>query len=1041
MKNKFLKILLSLPFLIVAGLFAFYLLFSYFAVNPLAQRILPWVAETRLASKATVDRVSFDPFGLTITIDNLRLTQPDGGELAGFDRLYLNLETSGIFRFALRLKDIHLSGPKALVEVLPDGSLNWSALIAKLNEDKKEDDSNGMPRLLIDHILIEQGDVRYIDHTRETPLRIALQPLGIELDALSTLPEDRGDYSIVANLPEQGGALKWKGVVGLNPIVSSGELQLEGFKVVKLLQFARQALPVQVTGGRLSGGFSYDFSMLEDKPQAVLKSLTLSLDGLAGKLPQSPASFSLNDIDIKIPALNFAMEQTPQVQFANMDVRLRKAGLVYDKQTLLNIPALDIRQVGFDLAARKLNVGELVLDDVAIQAVRDKSGNTDWQRLMAALPKNAAGEQASAVPEASVQDAAAPAGAGEGKTRPEQPAWDVHLQRFALQSLGVHMEDQVPQTPVVLDIQKGLIEVADVSLDMGKALPVNLALNVRQGGHLEVSGTVQPTPLSGDLDVRLSGFALKPFAPYINQVALLNLKSGDVDVVGKVKLTTGKALSTQFNGGFKVNQLAITEEHGEAPFLGWYRLAGDQVALGLEPNRLHISELRVTQPFGKFIIYEDRTLNVTRILRKPEPQSASQAPPPTAEKTQAPFPVAVDRVRIENANMEFADLSLLPQFGTRMRSLSGVINGLSTNPKTTAQVELDGMVDEYGSARIRGSLQPFQATDFTDIKLVFRNLDMTRLTPYSGKFAGRRIDAGKLSVDLEYKIKHRQLAGENQMVINKLKLGERVDSPDAMHLPLDLAIALLEDSDGVIDLNLPVSGNLDDPQFSYGKIVWKAIVNVLTKVVTSPFRALGNLLGIESDKLEGVMFDAGQSHLLPPEQEKLNAIAEAMAKRPALTLSIEPAYDAVADVRAIQEQTIRYEIAKKLRLKVDNGEQAGPLDLTNSKTQRAVEELYAERVQGANQKKLVERLTDVFTKPKQPEPSPEERVQQLKASVQVTEPELVALAQARADRVRQYLVEAAGLPDARVSVVAGSKQSSAKDGVAVKLSLGAEPAH
>ena len=196
-------------------------------------------------------------------------------------------------------------------------------------------------------------------------------------------------------------------------------------------------------------------------------------------------------------------------------------------------------------------------------------------------------------------------------------------------------------------------------------------------------------------------------------------------------------------------------------------------------------------------------------------------------KRQA-FPVSIETVRIENAALEFADLSLKPQFGTQIHSLTGVINGVSTNASAIAQVELDGKVDDYGAARIRGSVQPFKATNFTDLKLAFTNLEMNRLTPYSGKFAGRRIDSGKLSVDLEYKIKQRQLSGENKFVINKLKLGEKVDSAEAANLPLDLAIAILEDSDGVIDLDLPITGSLDDPKFSYGSIVWKAIRNAVS---------------------------------------------------------------------------------------------------------------------------------------------------------------------------------------------------------------------
>jgi hypothetical protein len=303
-----------------------------------------------------------------------------------------------------------------------------------------------------------------------------------------------------------------------------------------------------------------------------------------------------------------------------------------------------------------------------------------------------------------------------------------------------------------------------------------------------------------------------------------------------------------------------------------------------------MKELVALNPFGKVIIFEDKSINLQRVLRRQPadaPITEDAAGPPSAGQPDA-FPLAVERLRIVGANAEFADLSLTPQFGTLMHDLGGVVTGLSTDPATTAQVELDGKVDEFGSARVRGSVQPFRATDFTDLTLTFRNLEMTTLTPYSGKFAGRKIDSGKLSVDLEYKIKDRQLAGENKFIVNKLKLGERVESPDAMNLPLDLAIALLEDRDGIIDLDLPVSGSLDDPQFSYGKIIWKALVNVLTKLVTAPFRALGKLLGVSSEKLESVEFDPGSSALLPPEQEKLKTIAEALAKRPALTLTLAP---------------------------------------------------------------------------------------------------------------------------------------------------------
>lgn len=192
---------------------------------------------------------------------------------------------------------------------------------------------------------------------------------------------------------------------------------------------------------------------------------------------------------------------------------------------------------------------------------------------------------------------------------------------------------------------------------------------------------------------------------------------------------------------------------------------------------------------------------------------------PATKDQPAPesFAIAVERISVADGDLVFADLSLRPQFGTYIHNLDGVINGLSSDATSTAQVELDGKVDDYGAARVHGSVQPFRATEFTGLKLGFHNLEITRLTPYSGKFGGRKIDSGKL-------------LGENKFVINTIKLGERVDSRDVFNLPLDLAIVLLEDSQGLIDIDLPISGSLDEPQFSYRKIIWKAVVNVLTKV-------------------------------------------------------------------------------------------------------------------------------------------------------------------------------------------------------------------
>jgi outer membrane protein OmpA-like peptidoglycan-associated protein len=291
--------------------------------------------------------------------------------------------------------------------------------------------------------------------------------------------------------------------------------------------------------------------------------------------------------------------------------------------------------------------------------------------------------------------------------------------------------------------------------------------------------------------------------------------------------------------------------------------------------------------------------------------------------------------------VEFADLSLRPQFGTRISDLSGLIVGLSTESSSRAEVSLEGKVDQFGLARISGAIAPMGATEFTDIKAIFRNLEMKNLTPYSGKFAGRKIESGKLSLDLEYKIQQRKLKGENQIVIDNLVLGERVDSKEASNLPLDLAIALLRDSNGVIELGLPVQGSLDDPQFSYGSLIWKAIGNVLTKIATAPFRALGALLGGSGEEFEAVNFEPGEARLLPPEREKLGKLVKALEKRPQLKLTVEGRFDKARDREALADNILKLEVSKRAGMKPPGANEPLVISFTDTKVQAALDELAA----------------------------------------------------------------------------------------------------
>jgi hypothetical protein len=424
---------------------------------------------------------------------------------------------------------------------------------------------------------------------------------------------------------------------------------------------------------------------------------------------------------------------------------------------------------------------------------------------------------------------------------------------------------------------------------------------------------------------------------------------------------------------------------------------------------------------------------------------------------------------VRDSVLEFADLSLRPQFQTRMHELQGVITGLSSSGESRTRLELEARVDEFGAAKILGSLNPFQPERFTDVSLAFRNLEMTALTPSAAKFAGDRIASGKLALDLRYRVKNSALVGDNKIVVDKLELGERVESPSALDLPLELAVAILKDENGRIDIGLPVSGNLADPQFDIGAIVWKALGSLLGRIVTAPFRALASLFGGgESDQLDTIAFAPGTTRLAPPERQKLQTVAAALAKRPELKLTIEPVFAPQADRTALQSAAVRRAVLTRSGIHLDPDEAPGPLDYGNARVRQAIELLFGERFGEASIRDLRAELaksnssasqSPVRTDQTEKAPASESSAgaqapavakreaagaartarvmaQRLTDAHAIDATELDALAVARAERIGDELRSAAKLDPTRVGHGAPRAGTDAGDGVLLKLQLG-----
>jgi len=974
-----------------AALILFYLLFAWLALPPLLQSQAEKFIAEKTGHRLTMDKPEFNPFTLALRLHNLRLAEPDGKPLLGFKDLLVDVSAASLFRWAYVFDAIRLDGLETTIVELPDGQLNWSALIDALHSKAPAPPTppataGKLPRLEIRRLTLSGGRAVIVDRRREPGFTTDIEPLDIDLHDLSTLPDDKGLYQISARTGF-GATIHWRGEVALNPLAVVGSFTVDGISLAKLAPLLPLPNNLGTPEGTAALAANYRVTQAQDTFDVTLDRIIAKVSGL----------------------------------------KIRTAGR--DKP-ILTLDAIEAKGGHFDLRQRSLSIASIALT----------GGGADLQR--------------SADGRLNVLDLVPPKTAAES-AKPTAPPWHYRIDRVALSDFRADFRDQTLSPPAQLGITDIAADVTGISDDLTTQLPVHLSFRAAAGGSFEADGKVVTAEPSADFRIKLSDLAFKPAQPYLGAVTTLTLADGKLSIDGDV---TYDAKGAAFKGGMALRDLRVTEGANRNPFLAWKSLASRNVRL--TPARLAIRNLRLDGLNTRLIIDADKSVNVTKVLRRP-PAAPAQAEPAPAKHAPG-FLVDIDRLRITHGQMEYADYSLALPFGTRIHDLHGSIDGLSSRPGAPGQLELDGQVDEYGLARAAGQIDLFDPTGFTDIKVIFRNVEMTRLTPYSATFAGRKIDSGKLSLDLEYKIKDRQLSGENQIVMDSLKLGERVDSPQAKNLPLDLAIAILQDSDGRIDLGLPVSGSLDDPKFSFGQIVWKAIVNVLTKIVTAPFRALGSLFG-GGEKLENITFEVGQAQLTPPEREKLVKLAGALGKRPKLALSIHGTY-ADADRLALQDLQLRRAVAVEMGQKVKDDSELGPLATGQPKVRDALESLFADRFGGGELAalkdgfrkanpgqlpesaagKMLSRISGIF---REKRTLTENEVAQLKgadfyqvlfdrlrAEETVTDERLATLAKARGDAAVETM-KAAGAPIERVALATPEKIDAEDANVPLKMEL------
>jgi uncharacterized protein involved in outer membrane biogenesis len=665
------------------------------------------------------------------------------------------------------------------------------------------------------------------------------------------------------------------------------------------------------------------------QPLATTGTIALEHEALAGLNPYLDnvvaARVLSGRADVELPYQFTVSDGEPRLDIHDAKLVLSEFALAAQgsETQFLKFSRFAIEGIKADLQARRASAAALRVSGLALAVNRDANGKLDLQAL---LPVSKGGS--------------APVGAG--------PSWQATVAAVELDNGSLSFADR--GSGLTLSLERLTAKLGEVSSDTSKPLSFEIAAALGSG---KIAARGRATPASRTLEghIEASGVPLALLQPLLPPYTRAKLASGEISLAGDLRAgSEGPKLT--YAGSAAMANVTINDGNG-ARLLAWKSLATGALQATLQPTRVQIDELVVKAPMGKLAIAADQTTNVSRVFRVKE-----TAPAPVAIKTRdkpdeaSAFAVAIRRIRIEQGGLDFSDDSLSPGFSAIIRELSGTINGVSSDRSTRSQFRLEGRVDKFGFARLSGAVNPFAPRDRTDFRVQFRNLDVATVSPYSMRFAGYRIASGRLSMDLNYRVRENRLEGDNKIVLEKFTLGERVESPTALKLPLELAVALLKDKDGKIDIAVPISGNLDDPKFSYGALIWKALGNLFGRIIAAPFSALAHLLGGSGEEVGNIAFDPGSSRLLPPEQEKLERIVKALAQRTELKVAIQARYDSEADARAMKRAALRREVGKRAGFAVSEDDDAATISIDDRPTRTALRGLFTERFSAAELNKL-----------------------------------------------------------------------------------------
>lgn len=1037
----------------LAGLLLAYTGIGFLAVPAIVKSQATRQAAEKLHRQLSIEEVSFNPFTLSASVRGLKLLEPDSSTVfASFERLGADLSWQSMARLAPVVQEVRLTKPYVHLVRNADNRYNIDDILQLI---ASQPPSPGPARFSVNNIQLEEGSLAFED--KPAGVTHQVQQLKLGLPFVSSLPADVTIFVeplFSANINGAPLLLKGKARPFAEPKDYALDLDIDKVDLTTYLGYLPFKPGFKLPSAQLEAKLKLAVVQPKDKPASLVLGGTAKLAGVQLQQLDGRQLAKLDALQVDLGKLDLLAQRFEIARVGidglELDVKRGRDGkLNLDQLAPAAAPASAsgaAAQAGTAPSAKPAAAGPVVqLKELAVNgAALHYADDTPQGNLHADLADFGlrvqdvvfdSGKRTLDI--ASVSSGSAQADVHQGKV-PPAPAtakapskatgevpMRIKVGKLQISGWAARLQEDFRDNPTIFKLSPLALTVEGYSSMPGASAAVALSTGINKG-QLELKGQLAPSPLKADLALELRNFDLLPLQPYVTDYVNLRLVQAAVSSKARLQLDTGKdgAVGGGFKGDVSVHRLATVDKSSSNDFLSWKSLAFGGMDVSFKPFALNIDSVALDDFFARVIIDPNGRLNVQDVMRQEgeegrslteagaRARAVSQAAPasaPPAKAAEPLPPIRIGKLSLSGGRVRFTDNFIKPNYTANLKELGGTVHGLTSDPAHSAAVDLRGNVNG-APLLIGGTVHPLKQELSLDLRADVRGMELSQLSAYADKYVGYGIEKGKLTFEVAYQLENRQLKAENRLVLDQLTFGQESSNPNATRMPVQLAVALLSDRNGVIDINVPIGGSLDDPQFSLGGIILKVIGNAIMKTVTSPFALIGSLFG-GGEELSMLEFDAGRAALLPASEGKLKSLAKALAERPALKLDITGRFDADAELEALKHVALE----RKLRQLKTRELQARGAALPAGGVTVAQDELAG----------LLARAykDETFAKPRNAlglakSLSPEEMEKLMLANIKFEQDDFITLGNRRAQAAKDWLVGQGQVAPERIFVVA-----------------------